>query len=109
MASRGPALARLDLKVIVPAGVAGGAGHVCVTKGQGKADRRSAMIDACEVCISPRVHSMALLAARREIRAHVVWYSPAKRSGALEILRMARIACCRQSLELPCRGSLMAV
>ena len=45
MASRGPALARLDLKVIVPAGVAGGAGHVRVAKGQGKADRRGGMIE----------------------------------------------------------------
>ncbi len=52
---------------------------------------------------------MALLASRREMRAHVVWYAPAKRLGALKILRMAWIARRRQPLELSCRGALMAV
>ena len=82
----------------VVAHMAGSAGNAHVRAGEWKSGST-----VVKVCLKPRIHSVAVLAGRREAGHHVV-----RRLRILEIPHVTRIAVRRQSGELSARAVLMA-
>jgi hypothetical protein len=79
-----------------------GMAGIAVQCGVGAYQSKSGEFEMVELGPEPVVHGVALVAAGRETAADVVGL------GGLKVLRVARVALCRESLELTNRRALVA-